>query len=124
MYAAGRGPLDLRRPSTVVTNSHPAQREMVPDLLFLERVAARLPRGAAVAVVERPKTSPEDRIHDYLIAIGQLPDSAVITVSAEEIAVGNIPLAPYAACLGGELPAERYGLLFRDGERALYRRIR
>jgi hypothetical protein len=73
---ASRGPIELRAPETVLTNSHPAQRHSAPFILFLREVGRRLPEGASVAVIGEGTGTGEDMI-DYLLAVGQLPRQSV-----------------------------------------------
>jgi hypothetical protein len=77
-WARARGPIELRAPATVVSNSHPAQRALVPYLLFLREVRRRVPAGSTVATIG-PDPSETTGIPDPLIAIGQLPANPVVS---------------------------------------------
>ena len=97
---------------------------MAPYLHFLQSVASRLPEGAAVLVVlpaDRPR---EFWLSDYLIALSQLPDSAVVVIPAASIAAGKIPATAYVACFHGEIRQGPYTPVFRTDGGSLYRRIR
>lgn len=72
-----RGPIEWIAPSTVLSNSHPAQRNAVPLLLFLRDVRPLLPSGARVAVIG-PDARNDSAPLDDLIAIGQLPRNDVV----------------------------------------------
>jgi hypothetical protein len=72
-----RGPIEWVAPSTVLSNSHPAQRNATPLLLFLRDVRPLLPPGARVAVIG-PDARNDSAPLDDLIAIGQLPRNDVV----------------------------------------------
>ena len=102
---ASRGPIELRSPATVISNSHPAQRHSAPFVTFLRDAGRLLPEGASVAVIGPSAESGEDAI-DYLIAIGQLPRQSVERWQAAVDGSGKGPR--FLAVYGREYHDARY----------------
>jgi hypothetical protein len=105
-----RGPLELRAPRTVLSNSHPAQKAHEPYLLFLREVRSIIPRNAAITVIP---TDPTD-ITQYLIALGQLPEQRVLlppVLGGPQ--PGTVPGPHFFAAQAADLPSGPYRLIRR-----------
>lgn len=114
-----RGPIEWVAPSTVVSNSHIAQRQAVPFLQFLWQIRRLLPPGASVAVIGPNTATGGDPIDD-LVTIGQLPRCNV--VGARAVVERRIPPSQFLAAYRSDLEDDRYRLVavFEDGR--LYER--
>jgi hypothetical protein len=68
---ARHGPLSLRAPETILSNTTQPQKDSEPYVRFLRWVASQVPPGATVAILT--PESPTSMSLMYLIAVGQLP---------------------------------------------------
>jgi hypothetical protein len=103
-----RGPIEMRAPASVVSNSHPAQRGLEPYLLFLADVRRRIPPGASVAVLGPDSTFLAGNF-DYLVAFGQLPQNVVEPM--QSVLDQNRRAPRYFASYRREFSDERYRAL-------------
>jgi len=113
-----RGPIEWRAPSTVVSNSHPAQQAAVPVILFLREVRPLLPAGSSVVVFGGPNVGTESSTLDDLIAIGQLPKNDV--VSSRQVQDRAIPPPRFLAVRAHTYSDDRYRVVAALGDGQLY----
>lgn len=92
---ARHGPLTLRAPESVLSNTTQPQKDSEPYLRFLRWVASRVPPGATVAILTPEGPTASSLM--YLIAVGQLPLQDVWpSVAAHGNGVSPDCVAPYA----------------------------
>lgn len=103
------GPIDFRRPATVLARSPSVVARSSPYLQFLSAVAERVAPGASVLVVTDRAPGTKEII-DYLIALGQLPEQRLLSPDDPSLAPGGPPPEYVAA-------------FHRDFEDARYRRV-
>jgi hypothetical protein len=120
MSVVRRGPLTLRAPVTVVSNSDPIQRLAEPYLVFLKEVGLRVPRGATIVVISPRQPNESSVGTTYLLALGQLASQIVLPEYALEPR-GSSAGVEWVACFRSEFRDSRFraaealpgGMLFR-----------
>src|SRR6266540_4116953 len=101
MSVVRRGPLTLRAPVTVVSNSDPIQRLAEPYLVFLKEVGLRVPRGATIVVISPRQLNESSVGTTYLLALGQLASQIVLPEYALEPR-GSSAGVEWVACFRSE----------------------
>jgi hypothetical protein len=111
-----RGPLELKVPQTIVSNASTVLKISEPYLVFLHGVAARVPRGATLAI-----RTPNPLW--YFVAIGQLPEQTVLPATAERGPLDG-PETEWVACYFANLDDPRYERVESSMNGSLHRRRR
>jgi hypothetical protein len=120
MTVLSRGPLTLRPPATVMSNSHPGLPSPDPYILFLRQAAARIPPGQTVVFL---LAHPEAELAiggSYLIALGQMPDQVVLPRTA--LSADSAP-PDWVACFGAQFSDHRFQPAGSIAGGTLFRRV-
>jgi hypothetical protein len=116
----GRGPLTLRPPATVLSNSHPGLPSPDPYILFLKQAATRIPRDQTVVFILAHQELESPTGGSYLIALGQMPDQVVLPRTVLNPNSGAPP--DWVACFGAEFPDRRFQRAETIAGGAIFRR--
>jgi hypothetical protein len=112
------GPLTLRAPASVVSNSHWVMKASEPYLLYLMSLRERIPVGATIVVLS-PYSKDDSPIGvSYLMALGQLPALRVVPWTVLRDPAAEPPR--YVAVFRRGFHDDRYRLLSQTADDQLW----